>query len=173
MNFSMEQLAQEDLPRRVLDMLDRYQVAPSRLKIEITERVLSQDMERTAQVMRELAAQVMRELAAQGVRFYLDDFGTGWSNLSCMRDLPFQCIKLDHSLLSRYPADPKALRLIHGAATLIHEMGAQVLVEGVESPDQADALHTEGVDWLQGFLLARPMPAHRLPAVFEHPPHFS
>lgn len=164
-NFSMEQLAQEDLPRRVLDMLDRYQVAPSRLKIEITERVLSQDMERTAQVM--------RELAAQGVRFYLDDFGTGWSNLSCMRDLPFQCIKLDHSLLSRYPADPKALRLIHGAATLIHEMGTQVLVEGVESPDQADALHTEGVDWLQGFLLARPMPAHRLPAVFEHPPHFS
>ena len=129
--------------------LEHYGLSPDRLKIEITERVAAQDVDRTASVM--------AQLSDLGIYFYLDDFGTGWSNLSCALDMPFQCVKLDHSLLTTYPDNPQSRQLVHGLVSLFHELGAQVVAEGVESRAQADALTACGVDWLQGYYLARPM----------------
>ena len=96
----MQQFMDPDLTGRVTGCLARHGVSPERLKIEITERVLLQDLERMRKVM--------GELSAKGVRFYLDDFGTGYSNLSSVLDLPFECIKLDQSLLVAFPEDRRA-----------------------------------------------------------------
>ena len=148
-NLSMQQFLDPDLIPRLRRCLEHYGLSPDRLKIEITERVAVQDVERTASVM--------AQLSDLGIYFYLDDFGTGWSNLSCALDMPFQCVKLDHSLLTTYPDNPQSRQLVHGLVSLFHELGVQVVTEGVESRAQADALTACGVDWLQGYYLARPM----------------
>ena len=148
-NLSMQQFLDPDLIPRLRRCLEHYGLSPDRLKIEITERVAAQDVDRTASVM--------AQLSDLGIYFYLDDFGTGWSNLSCALDMPFQCVKLDHSLLTTYPDNPQSRQLVHGLVSLFHELGVQVVAEGVESRAQADALTACGVDWLQGYYLARPM----------------
>ena len=153
-NLSMQQFLDPDLIPRLRRCLETFGLAPDRLKIEITERVAVQDVERTASVM--------AQLSDLGIYFYLDDFGTGWSNLSCALDMPFQCVKLDHSLLTTYPGTPQSCRLVHGLISLFHELDIQVVAEGVESQAQADALTSCGVDWLQGYHLARPMPEEEL-----------
>ena len=153
-NLSMQQFLDPGLVQRIHSCLEQYGLTPDLLKIEITERVASQDMEQTAAVM--------SELSGLGVRFYLDDFGTGWSNLSCALDLPFQCIKLDHGLLAGYPDGTQSRQLVNGLVSLFHGMGVQVVVEGVETQAQEDALMACDVDWLQGFHLARPMPEEQL-----------
>lgn len=153
-NLSMQQFLDPDLVPRLRRCLETYALSPTQLKIEITERVAAQDIGRTAAVM--------DQLSGMGIHFYLDDFGTGWSNLSCALDLPFQCVKLDHSLLSAYPASPRSRQLIHGLVALFHELDVAVVAEGVETQAQADALGGCGVDWLQGYHLARPMPEEAL-----------
>ena len=153
-NLSMQQFLDPNLVPRLRRCLDTYGLSPTQLKIEITERVAAQDIGRTAAVM--------EQLSGMGIHFYLDDFGTGWSNLSCALDLPFQCVKLDHSLLSAYPASPRSRQLIHGLVALFHELDVAVVAEGVETQAQADALGGCGVDWLQGYHLARPMPEEAL-----------
>lgn len=153
-NLSMQQFLDPDLVPRLRRCLETYALSPDRLKIEITERVAAQDIGRTAEVM--------GQLSGMGIHFYLDDFGAGWSNLSCALDLPFQCVKLDHSLLSAYPASPRSRQLIHGLVALFHELDVAVVAEGVETQAQADALGGCGVDWLQGYHLARPMPEEAL-----------
>ena len=153
-NLSMQQFLDPNLVPRLRRCLDTYGLSPTQLKIEITERVAAQDIGRTAAVM--------EQLSGMGIHFYLDDFGTGWSNLSCALDLPFQCVKLDHSLLSAYPASPRSRQLIHGLVALFHELDVAVVAEGVETQAQADALGGCGVDWLQGYHLARPMAGEAL-----------
>ena len=90
-NFSARQFLAPDAERRVLDTLERHGLAPTRLKLELTERVLAGDIRRVRAVM--------EALAARGVEFYLDDFGTGYSNLSSVVSLPLQYVKVDRSLL--------------------------------------------------------------------------
>ena len=159
-NLSMQQFLDPDLVPRLRRCLEAYGLSPRRLKIEITERVADRDTIHTAAVM--------EQLSAMGVHFYLDDFGTGWSNLSCALDLPFRCVKLDHSLLSTYPASPRSRQLIHGLVALFHELDVAVVAEGVESQAQADALGGCGVDWLQGYHLARPMPEEELASFLKN-----
>lgn len=159
-NLSMQQFLDPDLVPRLRRCLESYGLSPRRLKIEITERVADRDTIHTAAVM--------EQLSAMGVHFYLDDFGTGWSNLSCALDLPFRCVKLDHSLLSTYPASPRSRQLIHGLVALFHELDVAVVAEGVESQAQADALGGCGVDWLQGYHLARPMPEEELASFLKN-----
>ena len=153
-NLSMQQFMDPDLTGRVTGCLARHGVSPERLKIEITERVLLQDLERMRKVM--------GELSAKGVRFYLDDFGTGYSNLSSVLDLPFECIKLDQSLLVAFPEDRRADMLVHTLLELFHKMGQRVVVEGVETAAQAEGLRRYDADWLQGYYYARPLPEERL-----------
>ena len=133
------------------DLLRRYKVSPSRLKIEITERVLTQDFNRMKTVM--------EALSKIGVKFYLDDFGTGYSNLSSVLDHHFEYIKIDHSLVSSLPNDRRSMLMIRTLIPFFHKMGCQVVVEGIERAEQGRCVRNCGADWLQGYLYARPMPA--------------
>lgn len=94
--------------------------------------------------------------------FYLDDFGTGYSNLSCVLDLPFECVKLDQSLVAEFPDDQRADLLVRTLVSLFHDMGLQVVAEGVKAAPQAEALARYGADWIQGYYYARPMPESEL-----------
>ena len=159
LNLSMRQLLDPELANHIQQYLDQYHVSPDRLKLEITERVLLHDSQYTK---RQLAA-----LSAIGVDIYMDDFGTGYSNLSSVLDYAFSFIKLDRSLALHVPGDQQASLMIRSLMTMFHSLGKRLIVEGVETADQADYLRSCGADMIQGFHYARPMPGEDLAAFFQ------
>ncbi len=161
LNMSAQQFASSDLIRRIDDCLRRYQVRPEQLKIEITERVLSEDPERMSVII--------NQLRGMGVCFYLDDFGTGYSNLSRLLGIPISCVKLDRSIISGYPSDKRSCAMVETMVHLFHQIGCHIVAEGVEDELAARHLRMIGVDWIQGFYYAKPMPEEAFTAfVSEH-----
>lgn len=105
------------------------------------------------------ARAAMDELAERGVRFALDDFGTGWSGLARLRDVPAQVLKLDRAFVTGVAADPLDRAVARTVLDLADAVGCGVVAEGVETPEQYHALRELGVELVQGWLFARPMPA--------------
>lgn len=142
----------DDLTRQ----LQRYELDPRRLRIEVTERALLEEPE---QVHR-----VMAELGQLGVRIALDDFGTGYSSLSYLHRFPLHILKIDRSFVAPIgtvaPGNaPTVLRAIHALGA---SLGLEIVAEGIETPAQLHALREIGCEFGQGFLLARPAPAAAL-----------
>ena len=157
-NLSMGQL-RPDLPLRLDEVLARQGIRPEQLKLEITERQVMEDSA--------YAREIMEQMAGKELRFYLDDFGTGYSNLSCALDLPFEGIKLDRSLMSGVPDDPKRKRMAETLIPLFHQLGLEVVAEGIEEEEQARRVLECGADRIQGFYYARPMPEKELKELFR------
>ena len=133
-NLSMQQFLRKDLAKRIEDMLQKYNVAPDRLKLEITERMQAENSA--------LARQTMEEMRRRYLTFLLDDFGTGYSNLSSVLDVPFEAVKLDRSLMSELTDDPRSRLMADTIIPFFHKLGQQVVAEGIESREQAElALH--------------------------------
>ncbi|EGB94753.1 EAL domain-containing protein [Clostridium sp. D5] len=149
-NLSMQQFADIKISGRIQECLNRHHLSPDRIKIEVTERVLLQDME--------YMKHVMKEMNHAGIRFYLDDFGTGYSNLASVLEFPFECVKLDKSLLKGFPENPDSEKMVRMLTELFHSFGNSVVVEGVEDASQAEQLHRIGVDRIQGYYYSRPLP---------------
>lgn len=149
-NISMQQFLSTDLLSDIQRMREHYSFDPRRLKMELTERVLSEDIP--------YMHYVMSELTKMGISFALDDFGTGYSNLSVVLDCPFSCVKLDRSLIHGYADSERSFSIVNAMLDLFHRMKCQVVAEGVETEEQAKALIGRGADWIQGFYYARPMP---------------
>lgn len=164
-NLSMQQLQDLQLAEKIQQYLSRYQVSPSRLKIEITERFLLHDAQ---YAKRQLAA-----LNAIGLQIYMDDFGTGYSNFANVLDYPFSIIKLDRSLTLHVLEDRRADLMVHTLLSLFHGMEKRVVVEGVETEELANYLKSCHADMLQGFYYARPMPKTDLLAFFNCDNHSS
>ena len=149
-NLSMQQLTSDRLAEELQECLERYGANPRQLKLEITERVLTEEPVRMQQIM--------EKIARMGVEFYLDDFGTGYSNLSVVLGSRLSGIKLDQSLIRMYPDHKRSAAIVNTMLTLFHAIGCRVVAEGVETPRQAQALQEKGADWLQGYYYAKPMP---------------
>lgn len=149
-NLSMQQFADAGLEKRILDCLKRHHLKPDRLKIEVTERVLLQDMS--------YMKNVMYNMNRAGIGFYLDDFGTGYSNLASVLEFPFECVKLDRSLLIGFPGNPDSEMLVKTLIELFHSMGEKVIVEGVEDAAQAELIKGMGADRIQGYYYSKPLP---------------
>ena len=153
-NLTMRQLLQENLVPRILKVLDRYGVSPTALKFEITERMVAES---------ETAACVaMEEMRKHGFSFLLDDFGTGYSNFSMVINMPFEAVKLDRSLVSGLPDDPKSKLMAQTLSPFFHELGQDILAEGIETAEQAQMVASFGADRIQGYYLAKPMPGEAL-----------
>ncbi|MFO1376585.1 MAG: EAL domain-containing protein [Steroidobacteraceae bacterium] len=146
---------------RIRDTLARTGLPPSCLQIEVTER----------EVMRDPAAarELMRELHAMGVRLAMDDFGTGTSSLGCLRDYPFDTIKIDRSFVQDLAANRDVLAVIHATLLLVENLGMASVAEGIEHASQIAILQSLGCRYGQGYYLSRPVPAGDLLAVIDHP----
>jgi len=149
-NLSMQQLLDPRLPRQIQERLSYHHVAPERLKVEITERFVLHDAQ--------YAKEQLTALQEIGVQIFMDDFGTGYSNLSSLIHYPFSFIKLDRSLIAPVPDNRQAGLMIESLLKLFHNMGKRVVAEGVEQEEQANYLRNCGVDMIQGYYYARPMP---------------
>ena len=158
-NLSMQQLARKELATRTEAMLQKYNVAPDRLKLEITERVLADNGE--------LVRQTMEEMERCRLEFLLDDFGTGYSNFSSVLGLPFEAVKLDRSLMLGLTDDPRSRLMADTIIPFFHKLGQQVVAEGIESREQAELALRCGADRIQGFYYARPMPESELAAWYH------
>ncbi len=99
---------------------------------------------------------VLAEIRAKGIQLAIDDFGAGFSNLKYIADLEPEIVKIDRQLVVGLTPGTRQYRLIESLVKLCHEMGSKVLAEGIETPDELAAVEAAGVDFAQGYLLARP-----------------
>ncbi|MCV2491295.1 EAL domain-containing protein [Geodermatophilus sp. YIM 151500] len=149
-NLSAANVTDLDLPGKVAQALVRHGLPASALTLELVEDTLMADPER--------GREVLGELRRLGVRTSIDDYGTGYSSLAYLRTLPADELKLDRSLTCDVAADPRAATIVRHTVALAHDLGLDLVAEGVEDDATARTLADLGCDIVQGFLLARPMP---------------
>ncbi|GGY90984.1 putative bifunctional diguanylate cyclase/phosphodiesterase [Pseudoduganella plicata] len=153
-NVSALQFRQPDFVAVVLDVLHSSGAHPGRLKIELTESLLLEDIEG--------AIQKINELKKHGVRFSLDDFGTGYSSLTYLKRLPFNQIKIDQSFVHNILNDPRDLAIANTIIALGQTLHVAVIAEGVETSTQRDLLAQCGCTLFQGYFFSRPLPEAQL-----------
>jgi diguanylate cyclase len=159
-NLSARNLLDEDLPRFVLECLARNGLPPESLICEITE---------TAVFSRSpIAASILDQLRGAGISLSLDDFCTGYSSLSLLRERAIDEIKIDRSFVADLGVGGRTTHIVTALIELAHRCDIVVTAEGIETPEQQQLLTTLGCDHAQGFLLARPMPAPSVRAFFLH-----
>jgi diguanylate cyclase (GGDEF)-like protein/PAS domain S-box-containing protein len=150
-NLSVRQFRQLDQLRALIDGLATEGLAGNQLKIEITESALMDDPER--------AAAMLRELRKRDIRLCLDDFGTGYSSLSYLHRLPIDTIKIDKSFVGDMARDKDNLEIVRAIAALAHNLGMDLVAEGVETAEQLAQLRALGCEYGQGYLFSRPLDA--------------
>jgi len=150
-NVSPRQLMDENLPPLLTNLVNHYELDAECIKLEVTESMLMQDIDK--------AAAILRLLRRDGFRIALDDFGTGYSNLSYLRTLPITAIKIDRSFVREIEQDRRCLDIVNGVIAFAKSLKLDVICEGIETELQKEAIRSTGCDVLQGYLIGRPMRA--------------
>jgi diguanylate cyclase len=153
-NLSAANLADEQLPDKVHDVFDRLDVDPANVVLEITEDSLMVDAEQSLAVL--------ERLHAGGVELSVDDYGTGFSSLAYLRDLPVNELKLDRAFLAAAADDERAVAIIRSTIDLAHALQLRIVAEGVETPANLALISELGCDTAQGYLLGKPLPGRLL-----------
>lgn len=153
-NFSPQQLFVPTLVQFLTQSLADHQISPRQIGVEILEADLADPR----------LVDVLTTLQQNGHPLAVDDFGTGYSSLSRLIDLPVAYVKIDRSLVTKLPGEPRARAMIKAVLALAADLDLTVISEGVETKPQADYLHRAGTDLLQGFYFGRPMPADDITA---------
>ena len=158
-NVSVRQIIQPGFARRVLDYLARMEINPSQLEVEVTESLFIQEVE--------LVVQELTVLREAGIAIALDDFGTGYSSLNHVRTLPVDVIKIDRSFILELEESSEAIELVESIIRIAKVLNKTVVAEGVETQAQLRLLRKAGCEIIQGYLLAKPLPAHDLLKVLD------
>ena len=156
-NVSAHQIAHTGFARSVRLTLSHAELSPRQLTLEITETALIRGDE--------VIARTLRELESQGIRIVLDDFGTGVSSLSWLKEHPVGALKIDRGFVSGLADDVRDQAIVSSLVSMSRALGCTVTAEGVETDEQLDALRALDCERAQGFLLARPLPAAELEAL--------
>jgi EAL domain-containing protein (putative c-di-GMP-specific phosphodiesterase class I) len=154
-NAAPAEFLRDDYAERLLYVLDRHGVPPDRIEVEVTEHAL---MERGP----EFVSRALGVLKAAGVIISLDDFGTGHSSLSHLRDFPVDLIKIDRSYTMRIAEDDQVAALVAGVIQLACNLRMKVIAEGVETRHQLEVLRAMGCHFAQGHLFGIPMEGARV-----------
>lgn len=149
-NLSVIQCERIDLADRLIAIAERYNISPSLINLEITE---------TASISaRATLLTNMKKLLEYGFRFSLDDFGKGESNLMYVVEMPVSIVKLDYDMIKAFFNSSKAKFVVRAVVGMAHGMGLKLVAEGVENQEELDGICQEGIDYIQGYYYARPMP---------------
>jgi EAL domain-containing protein (putative c-di-GMP-specific phosphodiesterase class I) len=151
-NLSPRCLADPHLTTNIMSLLNKNDLPPHLLKLEITENTLAHDPAR--------ALATLTSLHDAGIQISIDDFGTGYSSMSYLKRLPVSELKVDRSFVSGMVADADDAVLVHSVIELGHNLGLTVVAEGVEDQATLEALTGVGCDVAQGFHLGRPMASY-------------
>ena len=151
-NLSPAQISAPGAALGVLAALREAQLDPSRLELEVTESLFVEDKHETTVFM--------EQLAAEGVTFALDDFGTGYSSLHYINKYPFSTIKVDRSFVSGPATGLRSEAIIRAVAEMGNTLGMEIVAEGLETPEQVEAVRRAGCTLGQGFHFSRAVPEH-------------
>jgi diguanylate cyclase len=153
-NLSAMNLQELDLPDNVGAMLKEFNVPPGQLELEITESAIMTAPNRSLKVI--------EGLNGMGIRLAIDDFGTGYSSLAYLKRLLVQSIKIDRSFVENIHQDERDAKIVGSIIDLAHNLGLQVIAEGVEKRETWDRLSSLGCNMVQGYLISPPLPADEL-----------
>ncbi|MEK9825160.1 MAG: EAL domain-containing protein [Methylotenera sp.] len=156
-NVSPRQYLQSNFVEQLTQLIKATGIDPSKLKLELTESILVENVE-------EIISK-MNALSAMGVGFSLDDFGTGYSSLSYLKRLPLGQLKIDQSFVCDIFNDDKDSSIVHTIINLGQNLGLQVLAEGVETEEQLNFLLARGCQLFQGYLFSKPVPVKAFEAL--------
>jgi EAL domain-containing protein (putative c-di-GMP-specific phosphodiesterase class I) len=155
-NLSSRQLLDSDFVDRVTGLLRQHQLPARCIEIELTENVLQTGA---------ATIEVLRQLRSHGVSIALDDFGIGYSSLASLEQLPLTRVKLDRALIASVHTSSRSAAIARAIVGLCHDIALEVTAEGVECLEQLALLSDLAPIYLQGFLLARPVPAEQIPSL--------
>jgi diguanylate cyclase (GGDEF)-like protein len=150
-NISARNLLDSELPDDVEKLLVRHRVTPDYLELEITESAIVADPGR--------ALDILTKLHDRGVHISIDDFGTGYSSLAHLKKLPVSSLKIDASFVIDMTEDENDAIIVRSTVDLAHNLGLNVIAEGVEDQETLDVLKVLDCDYAQGFFICRPIPA--------------
>ncbi|GEM_PF-6562735 len=152
-NVSAAQFAHHDFATEVIDALAAAGIEPGRLKIELTETTIVRSLARVREQL--------ERLRAHGVESALDDYGTGYSNLNYLSELPTQYVKIDRSFIAALSGDARNTSdiIVRSVVDVVHSLAREVIAEGVETLAQVAVLRSFGCDYVQGWVYGRAMPA--------------
>ncbi len=158
-NVSAKQFHQVDFVAQINNAVQHYCINPMRLKLELTESMLLDNIDSTIATMNAL-----KEL---GIRFSLDDFGTGYSSLQYLKRLPLYQLKIDQSFVRDIAADSSDQAIVRTIIAMAHTLNLNVIAEGVETEEQRQLLLNAGCAHYQGYLFGKPAPIAQFEAVLE------
>ena len=151
LNASARHLMKSGFIEEIRDLLDKNDIAPHQLEVEITESILIDSPDK--------ALHCVNELKEMGIKLAIDDFGTGYSSLSYLSKIPANLLKIDKSFIDKINTNENSKQYVAAMISMGHIMGLDVISEGVEEDEQLDALRSIGCDYVQGFIWGRPMSA--------------
>ena len=154
-NFAPPELLNATLLERVLDRVDGMDLTPDSLVLEVTEDSFLAEPER--------ARQALIEIRRHRVQVSIDDYGTGFSSLSYLRDLPVHELKLDRSFIRAVGADPRSKIIVESTTQMARGLGLRTVAEGVEDAFILGQVRALGIDVIQGYHVSRPMPSAHVP----------
>lgn len=149
-NLSVIQCGYEKLAQDYIDIMEKYKIDPKYINLEITESA-STNAKKTL-------LSNMEDLINYGVRFSLDDFGTGQSNLNYIVDMPVNIVKFDKSMTNSYFENGKAKHVMEAAIHMIHGMNLEIVSEGIETKEQYETMEDLGISHIQGYYFSKPLP---------------
>jgi diguanylate cyclase (GGDEF)-like protein/PAS domain S-box-containing protein len=156
-NVSAKQFRQPEFVHSVAEIVERSHINPGKLKIELTEGALLENVEETVATM--------NTLSAIGLQFSLDDFGTGYSSLQYLKRLPLDELKIDQSFVRDIASDGNDKAIVHTIVAMALSLGLDVIAEGVETEEQRRLLLELGCTHYQGYMIGRPMAAEQFESV--------
>lgn len=149
-NLSARQFYDPTLVETISQVLSQTQLDPKYLELEITETIAIKNIS--------LAQQVLKQLQGMGIKIAMDDFGTGFSSLNYLTQLPLDTLKIDQSFIKRLTSDAKELEVINAVLSLGRGLHLSVVAEGVDTPEQLELLKSLKCETVQGFLISPPLP---------------
>lgn len=148
-NISPIDFIYTDIYQTFVNLVKKYDINPQSLKLEITESAILMNLEKQLVLI--------NKLRSFGFQIEMDDFGSGYSSLNMLKDIPFDILKIDMAFLQATKNPERSIQILHSIIKLSKRLNMPVITEGVETKEQVEFLKDMGTDYYQGFYFARPM----------------
>lgn len=158
-NVSSLQIQQHDFVEKVKALVEKYDINPNFMELEITESVLMESLDNNVRIL--------QQLMDIGIRTALDDFGTGYSSLNYLRTIPIDTLKIDKSFIDDICENDKLGAIVDGIIGMAHKLGMEVVAEGIETTDQLKVMKEKKCDIIQGYVYSKPLLSDDLENLLE------
>ncbi len=164
-NLSSKRLANSDVDRELEGIIQNEGISIRDIQLEVTETAVMQNMK--------TAVEVLQRMRDRGIKIALDDFGTGYSSLTYLKNLPIDVVKIDRGFIKNIEEKKQDEFIVKTVVELAHELGKEVVAEGIETKRQYEFLREIGCDIAQGYLFSRPVPAEDIEKILLEGKNYS